>query len=141
MNQKLLLWFQKKRLMTQFCCCCNFARAGHIGMQIFNFIVSSAIIAHHSVLSLHISKAHFPISSLNVRELKLNWCLQDQSRKIGGLSAWGMEAQLLLQNLKIYLMNLPLFIEVYIFKMRFNLNKIFFFFPWAEMSLNKLKCT
>ena len=82
-------------------------------MQIFNFIVSSVIITHHSLLPPRISKTHFPISSLNVRELNLNWCLQDQSKKIGGLSAWGMEAQLPLQNLKIYLMNLPLFIEVY----------------------------
>ena len=108
-------------------------------MQIFNFTVSSVIIAHHSVLSPRISKTHFPISSLNVRKLKLNWCLQDQSRKIGGLSAWGMEAQLPLQNLKIYLMNLPPFIELYIFRMRFNLNKIFACDARAEMSLNKLK--
>ena len=111
--KKFLLWFQKKRLMVQFRCCCNFATVGHIGMQIFNFIVSSVIITHHSLLPPRISKTHFPISSLNVRELNLNWCLQDQSKKIGGLSAWGMEAQLPLQNLKIYLMNLPLFIEVY----------------------------
>ena len=40
-------------------------------MQIFNFIVSSVIIARHSVLSPRISKIHLPISSLNVRELKL----------------------------------------------------------------------
>ena len=47
-------------------------RAGHIGMLIFNFVVSSVITAHHSVLSPRISKTHLPISSLNVRELKLN---------------------------------------------------------------------
>ena len=52
-----------------------------------------------------------------------------------------MEAQLSLQNLKSYLMDLPLFIEVYIFQMRFNLNKIFASDAWAEMSSNKLKWT
>ena len=41
-------------------------------MQIFNLIVSSVIIAHHSVLTLRISKTHLPISSLNVREVELN---------------------------------------------------------------------
>ena len=41
-------------------------------MKIFNFIVSSVIIAHDSVLS-RISKTYLPISSLNVRELKLNY--------------------------------------------------------------------
>ena len=110
-------------------------------MQIFSFIVLSVIIAHHSGLSPRISKIHLPISSLNVRELKLNWCSQDQSRKIGGLPAWGMEAQLPLQNLKDYLMDLPLFIEVYIFRMMFNLNKIFASDAWVERSLNKLKWT
>ena len=48
------------------CCCCNYATVGHI-MQIFNVIVSSVIIAHHSVLTPHISKTHLPISLLNVR--------------------------------------------------------------------------
>ena len=52
-----------------------------------------------------------------------------------------METQLRLQNLKIYLMDLPLFIEVYIFRMKFNLNKTFASDAWAEMSLNKLKWT
>ena len=103
----------------------QFATAGYIGMEVFNFIVSYVIIAHQSVLSPRISKIHLPISSLNVLELKLNRCSQDQSRKMGGLPAWGMEAQLPLQNLKIYLMDLLLFIETYIFRVRFNLNKIF----------------
>ena len=60
---------------------------------------------------------------------------------MGGLPAWGMEAQLPLQNLKIYLMDLLLFIETYIFRVRFNLNKIFASDAWAEISLNKLKWT
>ena len=34
-------------------------------MQIFNFIILSVIIVHHSVLT-----PHLPISSLNVRELE-----------------------------------------------------------------------
>ena len=110
-------------------------------MQIFNFIVSFVIIAHHSILSPRISKPYLPISSLNVRELKLNWCSQDQSRKMGGLLAWGKEAQTPLQNLKIYLMDLSRFIELYIFWMRSNRNTIFASDAWAEMSLNKLEWT
>ena len=51
------------------------------------------------------------------------------------------EAQHPLQNLKIYLIDLPLFIEVYIFWMRFNLNKNFVSDAWADMSLNKFKWT
>ena len=41
-------------------------------MQIFNSIVLFVIIAHHSLLTPHISKNHWPISSLKVRELELN---------------------------------------------------------------------
>ena len=58
--------------MAPFSCCCNYATVGHISMQIFNFIVLSVIIAHHGVLTPRISKIHLLISSLNVRELKLN---------------------------------------------------------------------
>ena len=47
---------------------------GHIGMQIFSFIVLSVIIAHHSVLTPH-----------NVRELELiELMLKDQSMKMWG---------------------------------------------------------
>ena len=67
-----------------------------------NFIVSSVVIAHHSVLTPHISKTILPIPSLNVRELELNLCSKDQSRKMGVPPAWWMEAQLAPQNLKIY---------------------------------------
>ena len=58
--------------MAPFSCCCNYATVGHIGIQIFNFIVLSAIIVHHSVLFPHISKTYLPNSSLNVRKLELN---------------------------------------------------------------------
>ena len=58
--------------MVLFCCCYNYAAVGHIGMQIFNFVVLSVIIASHSVLTLHITKTHFLIVSLNVRKLELN---------------------------------------------------------------------
>ena len=47
-------------------------QVGHIGMQFFNFTVLSVIIAHHIVLTPHISKTHLPICALNVGELKLN---------------------------------------------------------------------
>ena len=59
--------------MVSFCCCCNYATVGNIGMQIFNFVVLSVIIASHNVLTRHISKTHLPnIVSLHVRELELN---------------------------------------------------------------------
>ena len=61
---------------------------------------------------------------------------------MGGLPAWRMEVQLPLQNLKIYLMDLSLFVKVYIFRMRFNLNKIFVSdsrAKWAYIRLNKPK--
>ena len=41
-------------------------------MQIFDFIVLSVIISYLSFLTLHITKTHFSISSLSVRELELN---------------------------------------------------------------------
>ena len=41
-------------------------------MRNLDFIVSSVIIARYNVLTLHISKTNFQISSLNVREIKLN---------------------------------------------------------------------
>ena len=58
--------------MVSFSCCCNYATVDHIAMQILNFLVLSAIIARHSFFTLHISKNHLSISSLNVRELQLN---------------------------------------------------------------------
>ena len=67
--------------MVQFCCCCNYAKVGHIGMQIFNFIVLSVITAPHSVSTPHISKTHLPIVTFNVRELGLKRCSKNQSRK------------------------------------------------------------
>ena len=60
-------------------------------MQIFkSFIVLSAIIAHHIVFTPQINKTHLPISSLNVRELILNSCSKDQSRKMRAPHAWGV---------------------------------------------------
>ena len=56
--------------MVSFSCCCNYATADHIGMQIFNFVVLSVIITSHNVLTPHISKTHLPIVSLNVHELE-----------------------------------------------------------------------
>ena len=53
-------------------------------MQIFNFVVLSVIITPQNVLTPHISKTHLPIVSINVRELKLNWCSKNQSKKKGG---------------------------------------------------------
>ena len=59
-------------------------------MQIFNFIVLSAIIAHYIVFTPQINKTHLLISSLNVRELVLNSCSKDQSRKMRAPHAWGV---------------------------------------------------
>ena len=75
--------------MAPFCCRYNYGTVGHIGMQIFNFIVVSVIIAHRSVLTPCISKTHLSIVPLNVRELELNRCSKDQSRKKGGPLSWG----------------------------------------------------
>ena len=58
--------------MIPFCCCCNYATVGHIGMRLFNFVVLSVITAPHNVPTLHISKTHLPNILLNVRELVLN---------------------------------------------------------------------
>ena len=66
--------------MAQFCCC-NYATVGHSGMQIFNFVVLSVIIAPQNILTPHISKTSLPIVSLNVRELELNCYSKDQSSK------------------------------------------------------------
>ena len=61
----------EKAIRGPICCCYNYATLGHIGIQIFNFVLS-VIIAHHNVLTPHISKTHLPIISFNVRELELN---------------------------------------------------------------------
>ena len=58
--------------MVTFCYRCNYATEGHIGMQVFNFVVLSVVIAPHNVPLPHINKTHFPVVSRNIRELKLN---------------------------------------------------------------------
>ena len=58
--------------MVPFCCCCNYATVGHIGMRIVNFIVLSVITAPYNVPTPHISKTHLPIVSLNVRKVELS---------------------------------------------------------------------
>ena len=73
--------------MVPFCCYCNYATLGQIGMRIFNFVVLSVIIAPRNVPTPHISKTHLSNVSLNVRELEL--CSKDQSRKKGGPTTWG----------------------------------------------------
>ena len=67
--------------MVPFCRFCNYATAGHIGMRIFDFVVLSVITAPHNGPTFHISNTHLPIVSLTVRELNLNWCSKDHSRK------------------------------------------------------------
>ena len=61
--------------MAQFCCC-NYATVDHIGMQIFNFVVLSVIIAPQNILTPHISKTSLPIVSLNVSELEFELLLK-----------------------------------------------------------------
>ena len=58
--------------MVPFCCYCNYATVGHVGMQILDFVVLSVIISPYNVLAHRISKTHLHIPSLNVRELELN---------------------------------------------------------------------
>ena len=58
--------------MVSFCCFYNYATAAHISMRIFNSVILSVITAPHNVPTLHVSKTHLPIVSLNARELELN---------------------------------------------------------------------
>ena len=58
--------------MVPFCCCCNYATVGYIGTRIFNFVVLPVITAPDNAPTPHISKSHWPIVSLNVRELEMN---------------------------------------------------------------------
>ena len=58
--------------MVLFSCCCNYATVGHIGMQIFNFVVLSVIITPENILTPYISKTHLLTASLNIRELELS---------------------------------------------------------------------
>ena len=74
--------------MVPFSCCCNYATVSHIGMQIFNFLVLSVIIAYDSVLPRRI--------------IHLMYVNSNQSKKMGAPYAWELEIQLLLQNLDIY---------------------------------------
>ena len=51
----------------------QYATVGHTGMQIFNFVVLSVIIAPLNVLTpLILANGLLPIVSINVRELELN---------------------------------------------------------------------
>ena len=63
--------FLKYGPILPFCCCCNYAAVSPIGMEIFNFVVLSVIIAPHNVLTPHISKTHLLIVSVNIRQLEL----------------------------------------------------------------------
>ena len=47
--------------MVPFCCWCNYATVGHIGMQIFNFVILSVITAPQNAPTPHISRTHLPI--------------------------------------------------------------------------------
>ena len=84
---------------------CNYAAVvGHIGMQIFNFVVLSVIIASHNVLTPHFSKTYLPIVLLNERELWVD--AQKTSQRKGwpapSVPAWEVEAQIPPQGLKIH---------------------------------------
>ena len=70
--------------MVPLCCGCNYATIGHIGLQIFSFIVLSVIIAPRNVLNSHISKTHLPSVLLNVRELEFDGYSKKQSKKKRG---------------------------------------------------------
>ena len=58
--------------MDSLCCCYNYATVAHISMRIFNSVILSVITDPHNVPTLHFSKTHLPIVSLNARELELN---------------------------------------------------------------------
>ena len=101
-------------------------------------------IAPHNVNTPHISKTHLLIVSLNLRQIELNWFLKKQSTKKGRPPYVGVEAQLSpnphpTKSLNISWTEPVLFMEVCIFRMRFNLIKICGNDTWDEMSLNELK--
>ena len=87
-------------ILIPFCCCCNYATVGHIGIRLFNFVVLSVITVPHNLPTPHIGKTHLPNVSLRVCKLELNWCSIDQSSKIGRSSCVGVEAQLPPSSLK-----------------------------------------
>ena len=98
-ESKIFYLIPEKVTMVPFCCYCNYVTAGHISMQIFNFVVLSVIIAPHSVLTFHISKPHLPIrtrKSSVFRHFSRSGCFI-QGRE--ALPTWGVGAQLPLQNL------------------------------------------
>ena len=73
-----------------------------------------------------------------------NWidAQKSKSRKKGGVLYAGVEVQLTPQSLKIYQTELPFFIEVRVFRMRLNLNKVLpvmHELKWAQMNQNELK--
>ena len=82
-------------------------------MQIYNFVVLSVIVTSHNVLTLHINKNHLP----TLFELMLKRAVNFPSPPPFPTPT--------LQTLNIYKTELPLVMEVYVFQMRFNLNKIF----------------
>ena len=88
-------------------------------MQIFNVLV-----ALPNILAPHISKAHPPIVLMYVN---LNWIdtlkISQEKRELSPTRE--VKAQI--------------FMEVFVFRMRFNLNNIFASDAWAEMSWNEPK--
>ena len=75
--------------MIPFCCCCNYAVVGYIGMQIFNFVVVSVITTPHNVPTPHISKTIcllFHLLYLNSNRIDAQKTSQE---KKGGSHVWG----------------------------------------------------
>ena len=77
-----------------------------MGMQIFNFVGLSVIIAPHNVLTPPIIKTHLPVVWLNVRKLELNWCSKMLKRAVKEKGSTplcgGRKPNSPLQSLKIY---------------------------------------
>ena len=129
--------------MVPFYCCRNYTTVSHIGMQIFNFFVLSVIIAPHNVHTLHIRKTicllfHLTFANLNRTDVQKTsqWKRETFLRGLRRV----VEAQIPLQSLKIYQTELPLFIHVCIFRMRFSLNNLVFASDtWAKTSSNELE--
>ena len=93
-------------------------------MQIFNFVVLSVIIARHNVHTPHIRKTICLLFHLTF--VNLNWTdVQKTSQWKRETILRGLrrvvEAQIPPQSLKTYQTELPLFIYVCIFLMRFSL--------------------
>ena len=92
----------------------------------FNFVILSVIIAPRNVLTAHISKTH--LFTINLIYVNSSWVYvqkTSEGKREAPFPLRGSGSPAPQHILKIYWAEVPLFIEVCVFRMRFSLNKIF----------------